>query len=82
MVYYLIIVIHLHPLCVPARLSFTSGQYGSKCGAWDNHSELPGDDYPSLMHLLNQDGNSLMDLIEGNDNGLNINALASEMKNG
>jgi len=44
------------PLCVPARLAFTAGQYISKCKGWDNNSELPSADYPSLFGLLNKDG--------------------------
>ena len=44
------------PLCVPARLAFTAGQYVSKCGAYNNDCDLPSDDYPSLFHLLNSQG--------------------------
>ena len=44
------------PLCVPARLAFTAGQYISRCGAWQNNSELPSDDYPSLYRLLGEQG--------------------------
>jgi choline-sulfatase len=29
------------PLCVPSRLSFTAGQYISRCGAWQNTCWLP-----------------------------------------
>jgi len=44
------------PLCVPARLSFTAGQYISRCGAWSNACWLPSDDYPSLPRLLRSAG--------------------------
>ncbi|MBN1672657.1 MAG: sulfatase-like hydrolase/transferase [Kiritimatiellae bacterium] len=44
------------PLCVPARLSFTAGQYISKCGAWSNSCWLPSADYPSLPRILNEAG--------------------------
>lgn len=44
------------PLCVPSRLSFTAGQYVSRCGAWNNTFDLPSDDYPSLPHVLNAAG--------------------------
>jgi len=44
------------PLCVPARLSFTAGQYVSKCGAWSNNCWLPSPEYPSLPRLLNAAG--------------------------
>ena len=44
------------PLCVPSRLSFTAGQYISRCGAWQNTCWLPSDDYPSLPHVLNAAG--------------------------
>ena len=41
------------PLCVPARLAFTAGQYASKCGAWSNSFSLASDDWPSsLFHRL------------------------------
>lgn len=40
------------PLCSPSRLSFTAGQYISRCGAWDNQRQLPSDDYPSLPRAL------------------------------
>lgn len=40
------------PLCVPARLAFTSGQYVSRTGAWANSCWLPADDVPSLPRLL------------------------------
>jgi len=44
------------PLCVPSRLSFTAGQYVSRCGAWQNSAWLPSDDYPSLPRVLNAAG--------------------------
>ena len=40
------------PLCVPSRLSFTSGKYASRVGAWNNNCWLPSPDYPSLPRLL------------------------------
>ncbi|MCZ7644032.1 MAG: sulfatase-like hydrolase/transferase [Planctomycetota bacterium] len=40
------------PLCVPSRLSFTAGQYVSRCGAWTNDCWLPSDEYPSLPRAL------------------------------
>jgi choline-sulfatase len=36
------------PLCVPSRLSFTSGKYASRVGGWSNSCWLPSPDYPSL----------------------------------
>jgi len=44
------------PLCVPCRLSFTSGKYISRVGAWSNNCWLPSDDYPSLPRILNAAG--------------------------
>lgn len=44
------------PLCVPSRLSFTSGKYISRVGAWNNDCWLPSDEYPSLPRLLNGAG--------------------------
>jgi choline-sulfatase len=44
------------PLCVPSRLSFTSGKYVSRVGAWNNSCWLPSDDYPSLPRILNAAG--------------------------
>jgi arylsulfatase A-like enzyme len=38
------------PLCVPCRLSFTSGKYISRVGAWNNECWLPGDDSSILNH--------------------------------
>ncbi len=44
------------PLCVPSRLSFTTGKYASRVGAWNNDCELPAPDYPSLPAALNAAG--------------------------
>jgi len=44
------------PLCVPSRLSFTSGKYVSRVGAWSNNCWLPSADYPSLPRILNAAG--------------------------
>ena len=44
------------PLCVPSRLSLTSGKYASRVGAWNNNRRLPSSDYPSLPRLLNAAG--------------------------
>jgi choline-sulfatase len=44
------------PLCVPSRLSFTSGKYVSRVGAWNNSCWLPSADYPSLPGILNAVG--------------------------
>lgn len=44
------------PLCVPARLSFTSGKYSSHVRVWNNNCWLESDDYPSLPRLLNKNG--------------------------
>ena len=44
------------PLCVPSRLSFISGQYVSRTGAWSNSCWLPSDEYPSLPRLLRDQG--------------------------
>lgn len=44
------------PLCVPSRLSFTSGKYISRVGAWSNSCWLPTADYPSLARILNAVG--------------------------
>ena len=44
------------PLCVPARLAFTSGKYISRVGAWNNSCWLPSADYPSLPRILNAAG--------------------------
>jgi len=44
------------PLCVPSRLSFTTGKYASRVGAWNNDCELSAPDYPSLPAALNAAG--------------------------
>lgn len=44
------------PLCVPSRLSFTSGKYVSRVGGWGNSSDLPGEDYPSIARVMNTAG--------------------------
>ncbi len=44
------------PLCVPSRLSFTSGKYVSRVGAWNNGCWLPSADYPSLPRIMNAAG--------------------------
>ncbi len=44
------------PLCVPSRLSFTSGKYSSRVGAWSNSSMLPTENYPSLAGIMNASG--------------------------
>lgn len=44
------------PLCVPSRLSFTSGKYISRVGAWNNLCWLPSDGMPSLPRLLRAQG--------------------------
>jgi len=44
------------PLCVPSRLSFTSGKYISRIGAWSNTCWLPSADYPSLARIMNTAG--------------------------
>jgi len=44
------------PLCVPSRLSFTSGKYVSRVGAWNNDCWLASDDYPSLPRIMNAAG--------------------------
>lgn len=40
------------PLCVPARLSFTAGQYISRVGAWNNSCRLPSPDGVTLPRVL------------------------------
>ncbi len=40
------------PLCVPSRLSFISGKYISRIGAWSNTCWLPSADYPTLPRML------------------------------
>ena len=44
------------PLCVPARLSFTSGKYISRVGAWSNSCRLPSDDTPSIARIMKDAG--------------------------
>jgi len=44
------------PLCVPSRLSFTSGKYASRVGAWSNSCWLPSADYPSIARVMNAAG--------------------------
>jgi len=44
------------PLCVPSRLSFTSGKYASRVGAWANKCWLPSADYPSFPRIMNATG--------------------------
>lgn len=44
------------PLCVPSRLSFTSGRYASRVGAWSNTCWLPSADYPSLPRIMSAAG--------------------------
>ncbi|MHC4239316.1 MAG: sulfatase-like hydrolase/transferase [Planctomycetota bacterium] len=44
------------PLCVPSRLSFTSGKYASRVGAWNNRCWLPSANYPSLPRIMNAAG--------------------------
>lgn len=44
------------PLCVPSRLSFTSGKYASRVGVWSNSCWLPSADYPSLPRIMNAAG--------------------------
>ena len=44
------------PLCVPSRLSFLSGKYASRVGAWNNSCRLPSAEYPSVPAILNRAG--------------------------
>lgn len=44
------------PLCVPCRLSFTSGKYISRVGAWSNDTWLPSDDIPSIARVMTAAG--------------------------
>jgi arylsulfatase A-like enzyme len=44
------------PLCVPSRLSFTSGKYASRVNAWNNSCRLPTNDFPSIPHVMNKAG--------------------------
>jgi choline-sulfatase len=41
---------------VPSRLSFTSGKYIHRVGAWNNSCKLASDDFPSLPHAMNAAG--------------------------
>ena len=44
------------PLCVPSRLSMTSGKYSSRVNVWNNNCWLPSNDYPSIARLVNARG--------------------------
>ena len=44
------------PLCVPHRLTLTSGKYVSRTSAWNNDCRLPHRFYPSLPVALNSVG--------------------------
>ncbi|MBI5092925.1 MAG: sulfatase-like hydrolase/transferase [Candidatus Hydrogenedentes bacterium] len=44
------------PLCVPSRLSITSGKYSSRVSVWNNDCWLPSSDYPSLPRILDDAG--------------------------
>ena len=44
------------PLCVPSRLSITSGKYCSRVGAWSNNCWLPSADCPSIARLVRSGG--------------------------
>lgn len=44
------------PLCVPARLAFTTGKYISRCGGWNNDVRLSSDEYPSIARIMNAAG--------------------------
>ena len=44
------------PLCVPSRLSFTSGKYISRVGAWSNNCWLGSADCPTLPRIMNAAG--------------------------
>lgn len=44
------------PLCVPSRLSFTSGKYVSRVSAWSNNCWLPSDDMPSIARIMGAAG--------------------------
>jgi len=45
------------PLCVPARLAFTSGKYISRIGAWNNSCWIPaGDEVPSIASAMTAAG--------------------------
>ena len=44
------------PLCVPSRLSITSGKYPSRVAAWNNNCWLPSADYPSIARVVKSRG--------------------------
>jgi choline-sulfatase len=44
-----------YPLCVPARMSFMTGQYPSAIGSWDNRAMLASD-VPTFAHTLRDAG--------------------------
>jgi len=44
------------PLCVPSRLSFTSGKYISRVSAWSNNCWLPSNDIPSIARIMDAAG--------------------------
>jgi choline-sulfatase len=44
------------PLCVPARLAFTSGKYISRTGGWNNSCWLPSPEYPSIARAMTAAG--------------------------
>jgi len=44
------------PLCVPSRLSITSGKYSSRVSAWSNDCWLPSADYPSIARVVKSRG--------------------------
>jgi choline-sulfatase len=44
------------PLCVPSRLSITSGMYSSRVGGWSNSCWLPSADYPSIARVVESRG--------------------------
>jgi len=44
------------PLCVPARLAFTSGKYISRTGGWNNNCWLPSPEYPSIARAMTAAG--------------------------
>lgn len=44
------------PLCVPSRLSMTSGKYSSRVHVWGNSCWLPSNDYPSIARVIAAQG--------------------------
>jgi choline-sulfatase len=44
------------PLCVPSRLSITSGKYASRVSAWNNACELSSNDIPSIASMVRAQG--------------------------